>query len=186
MLGYWLSRSDAIYATQRAPYQFDKLSNSLNRRGTNSKNREYFVPQMYCTDDFKSKNIPCQEEVNSDTLDELVANVDFNNKEADPQTEALNKDLKKARLGKVLADTKLIGEKLEQRKRELYYQWSERFFNSFTEHFGKLKNVITQLHLNQQQINKFNQCLDSCLKNMQGDLSEIWTEFKQEQQDEQN
>ena len=184
MKGYWLSRSDGIYATQRAPYQFDKLANSLNRRGTNSKNREFFVPQMYCTDDYKSKNIPCQEDVNSDTLDELVANVDFGNKEVDQQVEALNKALKKAKLGKTLADTKLVGERLDQRKRELYYQWSERFFNSFTEHFGKLKNVITQLHLNEEQINKFNQTLDSCLNNMQLDLNSIWQEFKEEKDEQ--
>ena len=181
MLGYWLSRSDGIYATQRAPYQFDKLSNSLNRRGTNSKNRQYFIPQIYCTDSWKEKNIPCQEDVSSDTLDQLVANVDFNNS-TDQQTDELNKALKKARLGKTLADTKLVGQKLDQRKRQLFYQWSEKFFNNFTEHFGKLKNVIIQLHLNEQQINKFNQTLDKCLQNMQNDLNTIWDQFQQEKE----
>lgn len=135
---------------------------------------------MYCTDDYKSKNIPVEEQMDSGVLDELVANVDFNqNTEDDLATE-----LKKARLGKILKDTKLIGERLDQRKRQLYYDWSQRFFNSFTEHFGKLKNVIIQLKLNEEQINKFNQCLDECLKNMQIDLNSIWTEFKEEKDEQ--
>ena len=184
--GYWLKRGEAIYATRKSSYLFDKWSTSLPRRGTNSYTREFFVPQFECTDDYRQKNIPVEEDVDSDTLDELVANVDFNSKEVDQQTDQLNKALKKARLEKTQADTKLIGEKLDQRKKQLFYQWSERFFNCFTEHFGKMKNVVIELHLNQEQLNKFNQTLDSCLKNMQNDLDSIWTEFKEqkEQQDE--
>lgn len=137
---------------------------------------------MYCTDDFKAKNIPVEEQLNSDVLDQLVANVDFNNS-TDQQSDELNKALKRARLDKTLADTKLVGQKLEQRKRELFYDWSERFFNSFSEHFGKLKNVLVEMHLNEQQIKVFNQTLDKCLQNMQLDLNSIYQEFKDEQEE---
>lgn len=136
---------------------------------------------MYCTEDYKSKNIPVEEQLGNQVLDELVANVDFNqNTEDDLATE-----LKKARLGKILQDTKLIGEKLNQRKRQLYYDWSQKFFNQFAEHFGKLKNVITELHLNEEQVNKFNQTLDSCLNNLQLSLDNIWNDFQKEEKDEQ-
>lgn len=135
---------------------------------------------MYCTEDYKSKNIPVEEQLDSQVLDELVANVEFNQNSEDD----LTKQLKKARLGKVLADTKLIGEKLNQRKRQLYYDWSQKFFNCFAEHFGKLKNCIVQMHLNEEQVNKFNQTLDSCLNNMQLSLSQIWTEFKEEKDEQ--
>ena len=136
---------------------------------------------MYCTEDYKSKNIPVEEQLDSQVLDELVANVEFNQNSEDD----LTKQLKKARLGKVLADTKLIGEKLNQRKRQLYYDWSQKFFNCFAEHFGKLKNVITELHLNEEQVNKFNQTLDSCLNNLQLSLDNIWNDFQKEEKDEQ-
>ena len=158
---------------------FDKWSHSLNRRGKNCHTREYFVPQFECTQDFKTKNIPCQQQVNSDVLDQLAANVDFT---SDAEDESLNRDIKKARLGKILTDTKLQSQKLEQRKRQLFNDWSERFFNSFADHFGKLKNMIIELHLNEQQVTKFNQCLDNCLQNLQLNLNQIWDEFKQEQQ----
>ena len=179
--GYWLKRGQAIYATRKSAYVFDKWSFDLPRRGSNSYNREFFIPQFECTDDFRQKNIPVEEDIDSDTLDQIVQNVDFNNS-TDQQTDQLNKALKKARLQKTQADTKLVGQKLEQRKKQLFYQWSEKFFNNFTEHFGKLKNVIIQLHLNQQQINKFSQTLDICLKNMQLDLNTIWDQFQQEKE----
>ena len=136
---------------------------------------------MYCTEDYKSKNIPVEEQLDNQVLDELVANVEFNQNSEDD----LTKQLKKARLGKVLADTKLIGEKLNQRKRQLYYDWSQKFFNCFAEHFGKLKNCIVQMHLNEEQVNKFNQTLDSCLNNMQLSLDNIWNDFQKEEKDEQ-
>ena len=153
---------------------------TLHRRGNNNKNRQFFVPQYECTEDFRAKNIPVEEDLECQVLDQLAANVDFNQN----GTDDLTKQLKKARLGKILQDTKLIGEKLNQRKRELYYDWSEKFFNQFAEHFGKLKNVITQLHLNEEQVNKFNQTLDNCLNNLQLSLDQIWNQFK-EQKDEQ-
>ncbi len=98
--------------------------------------------------------------------------------------QSLNAQFKRARIDQVQTSTKLQQEKLEQRKRELFYQWSERFFDSFANHFGKLKNTIVQMHLNEQQVNKFNQILDSCLNNLKLNLDETYTQFM-EQKDEQ-
>lgn len=179
--GYYLSRTDGIFATQKTPYHFDRFCQSLPRKGQN-KNRKYFIPQFECTEEFRAKNIPCEEQLNNDVLDQLAANVDFN---SDDQMDNLNKQFKKARIQKTLTDTKLQNQKLEERKRELYYDWSERFFNSFADHFGKLKNMIIELHLNEEQVKKFNQCLDNCLQNLQLNLNEIYDQFMQEQQNEQ-
>ena len=179
--GYWLSRGDGLFATQKKPWAWDKFAMSLPRRGKNNHTKQFFVPQFECTQQYRAKNIPVEEELDSDTLDELIANVDFNNS-TDQQTDDLNKALKRARLDKTLADTKLIGQKLEQRKRQLFYDWSEKFFNCFTQSFGKLKNCLVNMHLNEEQINVFNQTLDSCLNNMQIDLNNIWQEFQQEKE----
>lgn len=180
--GYWLTRVDGIFATQKKPWAFDRFASTLPRRGKNNHTKQFFVPEFECTEDFRDKNIPVQQQLNSDVLDQLVANVNFTGEDVEDQS--LNRDIKKARLGKLIKDTQLIGERLQQRKRQLYYDWSERFFNSFAEHFGKLKNLIVELHLNEEQVKTFNQCLDKCMQNMELDLNSIWDQFK-EQQNEQ-
>lgn len=182
--GYWLTRSQAIFATQKSPYAFDKLAHSLNRRGKNSHTKQFFVPESQCTDQYKSKNIPCQEQVGNDVLDQLVANVDFNLDVVDD--DSLSKQLKQARLQKLKTDTKLLNEKLDQRKKLLFAQWSQRFFDQFSNHFGKLRNALISMHLNQEQINVFNQTLDNCLNNLQLSLDNIWNQFQEENEDGQN
>ena len=180
MKGYWLGRSQAIFATQKTPYQFDKMSYSLNRRGANAYSRQYFVPQFQCTEQYRAKNIPVEQQLDSDTLDQLVSTVDFNQSGED----SLNRELKQARKEKILQQTKLIGQKLQQRKKLLFSQWSERFFDSFANHFGKMKNVLVEMHLNEEQVRVFNQTLQKCLENMQLDLNNIQKDFMQEKEDD--
>ena len=183
--GYWLSRGDGLFATQKKPWQFDKMSMTLPRRGKNNHTKQFFIPQFECTEEYRAKNIPVEEELDDVTLDELVQNVDFGNT-VDQQTDELNKALKRARLDKTQAETKLVGEKLDQRKKQLFAEWSERFFDCFTKNFGFLRNVIVELHLNEQQVNKFNQSLDHCLNNMELYLNQIWDDFNKEQQEIKN
>lgn len=173
--GYWLSRGQGIFATQKTPYQFDRLAQSLNRRGKNSHVRQFFVPEWQVTQQYKSKNIPCDEQLSSEVLDQLAANVDFTADDDD-----LSKQLKQARLEKIKTDTKLINEKLDERKKLLFNDWSERFFQSFSDHFGRLRNCLVEMHLNEEQIKIFNQTLEKCLQNMSLDLNKLYTEFKEE------
>lgn len=180
MKGYWLGRSNGIFATQMSPYQFDKFSISLKRRGTNSKNKQYFIPQSYCTDDYKSRNIPVEEFLDSNVLDELVSNVSFVQSSEDD----LNKQWKKARLQKTKTETKLTNQKLQQRKKLLFEQWSMKFFEVFSDHFGKLRNCIVGLHLNEQQVQILNQTLQNCLNNLQLNLDQIWNDFNKESEEE--
>ena len=173
--GYWLTRSQAIFATQKTPYQFDRLAHSLNRRGKNSHVRQFFVPEWQVTQQYKSKNIPCDEQLSSEVLDQLAANVDFTADDDD-----LSMQLKQARLQKIKTDTKLINEKLDERKKLLFNEWSQSFFQSFSDHFGKLRNCLVEMHLNEEQIKIFNETLEKCLQNMSLDLNKLYTEFKEE------
>lgn len=182
MKGYWLERGQGLIATQKSPYHFDRMTKTLKSKGTNCHNRQYFIPQYQCTEQFRAKNIPCQEQLDSDVLDQLVANVDFN-LDTDDQMDTLNKQFKKARIQKTLTDTKLQNQKLQQRKKLLFAQWSEKFFDQFSNHFGKLRNCLINMHLNQQQINVFNQTLDNCLNNLQLSLDNIWNQFQEEKED---
>lgn len=163
-----------------SPYQFDKFSISLKRRGTNSKNKQYFVPQSYCTEDYKSRNIPVEEFLDSNVLDELASNVSFVQSSEDD----LNKQWKKARLEKTKTETKLTNQKLQQRKKLLFEQWSMKFFDVFSDHFGKLRNCIVGLHLNEQQVQILNQTLQNCLNNLQLNLDQIWNDFNKESEEE--
>ena len=181
--GYWLRRSNCIRATGKTPAQWNTIESTFVFR-MNKKTRQFFVPQSYCTQQFKQMNIPVEYKApvrdEQDILDQLQNNVDFTDQ---TQLQNLNVQLKKARKDKILKQTKLIGQRLLQRKRELFYQWSEKFFIAFANHFGKLKNNIVQLHLNEEQVNKFNQILDSCLNNLQCNLDEIYNQFKEQKQE---
>ena len=176
--GYWLTRGQGIFATQKTPYQFDRLAQSLNRRGKNSHVRQFFVPEWQVTQQYKSKNIPCDEQLSSEVLDQLAANVDFTADDDD-----LSKQLKQARLEKIKTDTKLINEKLDERKKLLFNEWSQSFFQSFSDHFGKLRNCLVEMHLNEEQIKIFNQTLEKCLQNMSLHINKLYTEFKEEGED---
>ena len=178
--GYWLGRGDGIFATQKKPWDFDKFAMTLPRKGTNNHNRRFFIPQFECTDDYRAKNIPCQQQLDSDVLDQLAANVDFAGTDAEDQS--LNRQLKQARKEKILKETQLIGQRLQERKRQLFNDWSEMFFESFANHFGKLKNCLVEMHLNDQQVTVFNETLEKCLQNLQLSLNEIYDQFMKEQQ----
>ena len=180
--GYWLKRVDGIFATGKKPWAFDTLCRSLPRRGNNPHAREYFVPQNECTDDFKAKNLPIHldEDDQVNILDELQDNVDF----TDGSMQSINAQLKKARIDQVKTSTKKLKQELLQRKRQLFYQWSEKFFNAFANHFGKLKNTVIQMHLNEEQVNKFNQILDSSLNNLKLNLDQIYNQFKDQKNEQ--
>ena len=181
--GYWLTRGQAIFATQKTPYQFDRLAHSLNRRGKNSHTKQFFVPEWQVTDQYKSKNIPCQEQVGNDVLDQLVANVSFT--EQTEQDNSLNDQYKRVKIEETKVRTKLQNQKLEERKKLLFRDWSERFFDKFASNFGFLRNCLVNMRLNEDQVKIFNETLDHCIDNLQLSLDQIWEDFSNEkEQDE--
>lgn len=182
MTGIWSTRSNLFYYTGLNGYQLDKLLQKCKRKGEGKK-KQWFVPAQYLTQQSK-QDLILTEENEDQFLDQLASNVDFNSDEEDPQLQELNKQLKKARKEKIQKQTAFLEQRLQRRKLELYNQWSERFFEVFADSFGKFKNELINLHLNQEQITLLQQSLDNCLNNMQLGLSDIWRQFtKQEQQD---
>lgn len=182
MTGVWTSRSNAFYYTGLSSYQLDKLLQKCKRKGQGKK-KQWFIPAQYLNEQSKQDLILSQQQ-NDQILDELAGNVDFDSDEDDPQMKQLNKQYKKAKIAKTKKDTEVQQQRLQRRKLELYNQWSERFFQLFADSFGKFKNELINLHLNQEQIASLQQSLDNCLNNMQLGLVDIWNQFaKQEQQD---
>lgn len=172
---YWLTRNDSIFATGKTPYKIEKLLGECQRRG-NGKKKEYLIPFDCCTEEYKSKHIPVEiEDQRDDILDELEANVDFNE-----QDNSLNDQLKRVKIQKIKVDTKHLNQKLDFRKRQLFTEWSEKFFDVFADNFGKLRNCLINMRLNTEQMNTFNQTLDNCINNLELHLDDIWNQFQNE------
>lgn len=165
-------------------YNWQKVRFSLPTKKIGKRDR-FFVQFNRVVDDTVVKDmLPIEIGQKKDPiLAQLQNNVSFESElEDDAQ---LSKQLKQARKDKLIQQTKLIGQKLDQRKKMLFAEWSEKFFDAFSNHFGKLRNVVVELHLNEQQVAKFNQTLDSCLSNLQLNLDQIWDGFNnQEKKDE--
>lgn len=181
--GVWLRRQDAFLATGLNVYQLDKMLRTCKRR-MQRKTKFFFIQEDDLKEDYKQNCILVDEddeEQPDQILTDLSQNVDFN--ASDIQMQSINLDLKRARKQKILRETKLIQQRLGQRKRQLFYSWSQRFFECFSNHFGRLKNNIVELHLNEEQVNKFNTILDTCLKNMELNLNQIWDQFQHQKQE---
>lgn len=165
-------------------YNWQKIRFQLPSKKVGKRDR-YFVQFNRVVDDTVVKDmLPIEIGQKKDSiLDQLQNNVSFDSQlEDDAQ---LTKQLKQAKLQSIKTDTKLKNQKLDQRKKLLFAQWSQKFFQSFSNHFGKLRNVVVELHLNEVQVAKFNQTLDSCLSNLQLNLDQIWDGFNnQEKKDE--
>lgn len=180
MTGCWTTRSNAFYYTGLNGYQLDKLLQKCKRKGEGKK-KVWFVPAQYLTEQAKQDLILSQEE-NDQILDQLATNVDFNQQD-DPELKQLNKEYKKAKIAKTKKDTQVQQQRLERRKLELFNEWTQNFYQVFADSFGPLKNNLISLHLNQEQIKTFNECLDNCIQNMELKLNQIWNEFTNKEQE---
>lgn len=89
--------------------------------------------------------------------------------------------LQQARLGEVLARTKWIEQKLEKRKQEIYQEWCERFFTVFAREFGKFKNSLIELRLEEEQLKKLKENLEFAVSNLEDSLIEIYDEYMAEE-----
>lgn len=94
-------------------------------------------------------------------------------------------DMNAARLANLQARTNLINEKLENRKNELWSEWNEKFYDVFSEAFGKFKNELISLHLDEEQLAALTEKLNSALKIMQDRLDYMYNEFVNEDEEEQ-
>ena len=105
-----------------------------------------------------------------------------NNVQIDPE----NVDLNEARRQEILMRTKYLSQKIEKRRLELFEEWSERFFMIFAKNFGKFKNTLIDLHLDEKQLKKLNENLDFALENMEEGLSDILTDYVNDEEDVKN
>lgn len=186
MKGFYLNKQQAAISLGTTEYLFDKnfrskLKQKENKKRSSSSHARtllFFVPEELIENDLYTKNMFSVEEddVDDSILDELEGNVSFTEEEGD-EDKQLNRQLKKAKAKKILKQIDVLEERLQRKKIKMYEEWSKEFFQAFQDNFGKLKNVLIDLHLEQDEINKFNQCLQFSLKNLEATLQNMKKEW---------
>ena len=106
-------------------------------------------------------------------INDILGDITSNNVQIDPE----NVDLNEARRQEILMRTKYLSQKIEKRRLELFDEWSKQFFQIFSKNFGKFKNTLIDLHLEEKQLKKLNENLDFALENMEEGLSDILTDY---------
>lgn len=182
--GLWLTQAQAQLATGKPMSLFRaKVMPKLKMKKIPGKKKPlYFLTEEYFTEVYKKNNVEDLIELDDEDIDDenMINNIlgdiagSANNiTNENPE----NVDLNEARRQEVIMRTKYLSQKIEKKKLELFEEWSERFFQIFSKNFGKFKNTLIDLHLDEKQLNKLNENLDLALENMEIGLTEILQEY---------
>lgn len=120
-------------------------------------------------------------EAPEEPIEDILGNISFDTM---PGVDGELNVLQQARLGEVLARTKWIEQKLEKRKQEIYQEWCERFFSVFAREFGKFKNSLIDLRLEEEQLSKLKENLEFAISNLEQSLMEIYDEYMAAEENE--
>ena len=146
---------------------------------------EEFLPAVYKKNhknEFTEEEIEELENENDDIVNDILEDISVNNISDTSE----NVDLNEARRQEILMRTKYLSQKIEKKRLELFEEWSERFFMIFAKNFGKFKNTLIDLHLEEKQLKKLNENLDFALENMEEGLSEILNDYVNDEEDVKN
>ena len=191
--GLWLTQAQAQLATGKPMSLFRaKVMPKLKMKKIPGKKKPlYFLTEEYFTEVYKKNNAEDLIELDDEDIDDenMINNIlgdiagSANNiTNENPE----NVDLNEARRQEVIMRTKYLSQKIEKKKLELFEEWSERFFQIFSKNFGKFKNTLIDLHLEEKQLKKLNENLDLALENMEEGLNEILNEYINDEDDVKN
>ena len=191
--GLWLTQAQAQLATGKPMSLFRaKVMPKLKMKKIPGKKKPlYFLTEEYFTEVYKKNNAEDLIELDDEDIDDENMINDIlgditgsanNITNENPE----NVDLNEARRQEVIMRTKYLSQKIEKKKLELFEEWSERFFQIFSKNFGKFKNTLIDLHLEEKQLNKLNENLDLALENMKEGLNEILNEYMNDEEDVKN
>ena len=190
--GLWLTQAQAQLATGKpmSLFRAKVMPNLKMKKIPGKKKPLYFLTEEYFTEVYKKNNAEDLIELDDENIDDenmindILGDItgSANNVQIDPE----NVDLNEARRQEVIMRTKYLSQKIEKKKNELFSEWSERFFMIFAKNFGKFKNTLIDLHLEEKQLNKLNENLDLALENMEIGLTEILNEYMNDEEDVKN
>ena len=188
--GLWLTQAQAQLATGKPMSLFRaKVMPKLKMKKIPGKKKPlYFLTEEYFTEVYKKNNTEDLIELDDEDIDDenMINNIlgdiagSANNITNDNPE---NVDLNEARRQEVIMRTKYLSQKIEKKKLELFEEWSERFFQIFSKNFGKFKNTLIDLRLDEKQLKKLNENLDLALANLEEGLNEILHEYMNDEED---
>ena len=177
MRGIWLRKSDAEIATGKTRYFFQKdLMPYLKtrKRGTKANSwLDVFLPEKYMLPAYKEMYKDMMTEDEDEQAEEVEEVLGDLTKLGEVEYTDPGSALVAARLDNLKARTAFINEKLVQRKQELFWEWSERFFNVFSDSFTRFKNALIDMHLSEEQLAVLTSKLELALKSMEDKLQQI-------------
>jgi len=173
MKGVWLTQHECQNAMNVSQYQFEKDWKQKLEAKQVKRRTKFFLPESKMTEKAKK-----QYKEHLIAYDEDAMNVE--SILGDISEDGLSDDWKTARLENIRARTKLIEEKLENRKKELWQEWNEAFFETFAEAFAKYKNDLISLHLSEEQLKTLAEKLENALALMHDKLEAMWNKFSNE------
>lgn len=178
MRGIWLTKNECLPIFQVTSNKFDQTLGQSCKCKFVKHRKMFFIKESMMPKHFKKIYADKMVELDDDgqTVEEILGDIT-----ALSPSGSNNDEMNAARLDNIKARTKLIEEKLADRKQELWAEWSEAFFTVFTEAFAKFKNELISLHLNESQISTLNDKLEGALSVMQDKLDAMWINFKEDE-----
>ena len=181
--GCWLSKSKAALATGMTPHDFQKTYATKLKERKEGKWPEYFLPEDNMTDTSKAALADCMEELPSDDVADIVEGI-LGDVTGQTFAATVEDQLQEARLANVKARTAMLGEKLERRKTELFSEWSQAFFEAFTEAFTKFKNELIALQLTEKQLSTLQEKLSLALQSLKDKLDFLEQDYAKDDKEE--
>lgn len=181
--GLYLNQQDAATAMGITTPTFSKYRVTLKQRSVKRGRVEYFLPEKMMTAKYRKYYADVMQELDDDAeeVESILGDVSDT---ADILASSPSNELTEAKLDNLKARTALINEKLEQRKSELFSEWSEKFFEVFSNAFAKFKNDLISLHLTEEQLDNLTEKLELALKSMDDGITQINTEWMNSEAEE--
>ena len=160
------------------PWQ--KLEKHLTdfRSRKEGRSTKYFIPCEMLTDKAKA-NMAARFEEAPDELDDFSKEVEDIIGDVSGAEFAVTSEerLREAQIANTEARTRMLSEKLERRKTELFNEWSQAFFEAFTEAFTKFKNELIALQLSEEQLITLQDKLNLALESLKNKLVFLETDY---------
>lgn len=177
-----MTKNEAAQAVGEPWHKFNK--HLLDYRSkAEGKSLRYFIPFEQLTPQAQTNLSSRVEELPSDDAADIVEGIlgDVSGAEFAVTSE---ERLREARIANTEARTKMLIEKLERRKTELFNEWSRAFFEAFCEAFTKFKNELIVLQLTEEQLSNLQEKLSLALQSLKDKLDFLEQDYGKDDKDE--
>ena len=177
-----MTKNEAAQAVGEPWHKFNK--HLLDYRSkAEGKSLRYFIPFEQLTPQAQTNLSSRVEELPSDDVADIVEGI-LGDVTGQTFAATVEDQLQEARLANVKARTAMLGEKLERRKTELFSEWSQAFFEAFTEAFTKFKNELIALQLTEEQLSTLQEKLSLALQSLKDKLDFLEQDYAKDDKEE--